>query len=277
MPASKQALPPKQLASNEQLKTFYQFLKTETEQKRLSFHIRLKELYNHLNKGLYLSSNIPQGYGLGSSGAVVAAVYHNYVIPKNACKLPLASLRVRLALMEAFFHGASSGIDPLICYLNQALLIKSQQQFEKVVLPTFNKQETTHAFFVVDTQQARPTKAGLVPLFIKKLEQREFKAACEQVLTPINKACIEAYLNKNAEKLYYNMRKLSRFQWQHFQPMIPQHFKTHWQHGLTNEIFSLKICGAGGGGFMLGFTQRYQQVKQYFGTANVHPIAFFLP
>src|SRR5208282_653621 len=31
-----------------------------------------------IDKGLYFDSNIPQGYGLGSSGALVAAIYYRY-------------------------------------------------------------------------------------------------------------------------------------------------------------------------------------------------------
>ena len=31
---------------------------------------------------IYISSNIPQGYGLGSSGALIAAVYEKYAISK---------------------------------------------------------------------------------------------------------------------------------------------------------------------------------------------------
>ena len=32
----------------------------------------------HINKGLYFDSSIPKGYGIGSSGALVAAIYDRY-------------------------------------------------------------------------------------------------------------------------------------------------------------------------------------------------------
>src|SRR5690242_20746449 len=38
----------------------------------------LAALENDLNKGLYFDSSIPQGFGVGSSGALVAAIYDQY-------------------------------------------------------------------------------------------------------------------------------------------------------------------------------------------------------
>jgi mevalonate kinase len=34
--------------------------------------------------------------------------------------------------------------------------------------------------------------------------------------------------------------------------MIPQSFQDLWQQGLDEGHFALKLCGAGGGGFLLG-------------------------
>jgi mevalonate kinase len=35
--------------------------------------------------------------------------------------------------------------------------------------------------------------------------------------------------------------------------MIPVQIQSLWEEGINTEKFSLKLCGAGGGGFMLAF------------------------
>ena len=37
-----------------------------------------------------------------------------------------------------------------------------------------------------------------------------------------------------------------------------------WQWGLDSGKFQLKLCGSGGGGFLLGFTTDYAAAKNYF-------------
>ena len=40
----------------------------------------------------------------------------------------------------------------------------------------------------------------------------------------------------------------------HFKPMIPSQFHEVWKKVETNDYY-LKLCGSGGGGFILGFTE----------------------
>jgi mevalonate kinase len=42
----------------------------------------LAELKNDVETGMYFDSSIPQGYGVGSSGALVAAIYDRYAQDK---------------------------------------------------------------------------------------------------------------------------------------------------------------------------------------------------
>src|SRR3990167_3789440 len=60
--------------SNESLVKFVAYLKKlQTEQPELvTFNIEV--LQNDVNNGMYFDSSIPQGYGVGSSGALVAAI-----------------------------------------------------------------------------------------------------------------------------------------------------------------------------------------------------------
>ena len=88
-----------------------------------------------LDRKLYFDSNIPQGYGVGSSGALVAAFYDRYALEKTYSKDDLTSQKLThlkniFATMESHFHGQSSGLDPLNSYLSLPLLIRSKYNIE---------------------------------------------------------------------------------------------------------------------------------------------------
>jgi len=106
--------------SNKKLKEFASYLKTiNTELVTLDF----KRLDQDLLEGMYFDSSIPQGYGVGSSGALVAAFYdkyaqHKITILENLTREKLLKLKVIFSEMESFFHGKSSGLDPLNSYLS---------------------------------------------------------------------------------------------------------------------------------------------------------------
>ena len=106
-----------------------------------------------IKKGLFFDSNIPQGYGVGSSGALVAAIFERYSVkdyqPENIAKNELISLRTIFGQMESYFHGKSSGIDPLICYMNLPILIESRDSVDKVSVPASH--EGKGAIFLIDS------------------------------------------------------------------------------------------------------------------------------
>ena len=63
--------------SNENLKQFVTYLK-DLDAGLVSFDIDV--LQKDVNAGMYFDSSIPQGYGVGSSGALVAALYDKYAV-----------------------------------------------------------------------------------------------------------------------------------------------------------------------------------------------------
>jgi mevalonate kinase len=65
--------------SNENLYKFYIYL-TSLNSDLISFN--LQEFKTDLENGMYFDSSIPQGYGVGSSGALVASVYDKYAHDK---------------------------------------------------------------------------------------------------------------------------------------------------------------------------------------------------
>ena len=92
----------------------------------------LNTLKADVNSGMYFDSSIPQGYGVGSSGALVAAIYDKYAHDKitvleNLTREKLLKLKTIFSEMESFFHGKSSGLDPLNSYLSIPILINSKR------------------------------------------------------------------------------------------------------------------------------------------------------
>ena len=86
-----------------------------------------------LDNGLVFESNIPTGYGAGSSGALVAGIFGNWKLENwNIGSSSLLQLKQALAQMEAFFHGTSSGTDPLICYLQKPVVLGGPQGVEVI-------------------------------------------------------------------------------------------------------------------------------------------------
>ena len=65
--------------SNESLAKFYAYL-ANLESEIVSFN--LTELKRDIDNGMYFDSSIPQGYGVGSSGALVASIYDKYASNK---------------------------------------------------------------------------------------------------------------------------------------------------------------------------------------------------
>jgi len=247
--------------SNEELSKFSAFLK----ENKLDDVIKLDALNRDIAKGLYFESSIPESYGLGSSGALCAAIYKKYArkaIPNNRIirTEQITELKAQFSQLESGFHGQSSGLDPLNSYLKLPLLIHNSQKIELVTLPG-RKFGQDSAIFLVDTDKQGNT-APLVKAFLKSCEEEEYSEQIRQEFIPLNNNCIQELIKGESAPFFNNVAKLSHFQLQHFRSMIPDEFLSIWELGLENKMFSLKLCGSGGGGFLLGFTQNYSQTQE---------------
>ncbi len=234
------------------LSQFHVYL-SELEFEQVSYQgdLFLEELKNHLA----FDSDIPIGYGVGSSGAVTAAIFDRYFQKDN--KIEIDTLKNILGKMESFFHGSSSGLDPLICYLHQSIII----QKEKASIIEIPKVERTHDLFLLDTGFPRKT-APLVNHFLQQYHSDDgFKKLIREDLSDLNNLAIEQYLAGNDEDLYATFNDISRFQWEYFQKMIPDVICPVWDISLSLNLFKLKLCGAGGGGFLLGMTPNFNRLE----------------
>src|SRR5690606_31766161 len=114
--------------SNESLKAFAVYLK-KLDRELVSFD--MEALETDIANGMYFDSSIRQGYGIGGSGALVAAIYdrdatNKITVLENLTSDELLQLKKIFGKMESFFHGKSSGLDPLNSYLSLPILINSK-------------------------------------------------------------------------------------------------------------------------------------------------------
>ena len=249
------------LLSNKGIREFCKhILENHTDE---TFKLNVNKLSQELDKGLFFRSDIPQGFGLGSSGALVAAIFLRYLEKagdfkdelKDLTKERIQNLKKCLGGLEGYFHGTSSGIDPLSILINEPLLLKSNKEIVKVSIPTFDE-TGKHVVFLLNTGLARNTE-NLVQKFNNSCENKIFKCKLEQELIEYTNGGINDFLSANTESLYQNLSKLVQFQMDEMAYLIPEQYQGLVQKGLDSGDYFLKICGSGGGGYVLGFTQNW--------------------
>ena len=252
------------IKSNENLKRFVSYLETlQSEQPEL-VTFDLVTLKNDVATGMFFDSSIPQGYGVGSSGALVAAIYdkyaqHKITVLENLTREKLLKLKMIFGQMESFFHGKSSGLDPLNSYLSIPILINSKDNIEATGIPT-QSLEGNGAVFLLDSGIVAET-APMVTIFMEKLKDQGFRKMLKSEFIKHTDACVESFLGGDIKSLFANTKKLSKVVLNNFKPMIPEQFHTIWQKGIDSNDYYLKLCGSGGGGYILGFTQDLEKAR----------------
>lgn len=251
--------------SNESLRQFARYIRELMESDKLKFTCDIDRFEEEIEQGLVFDSSIPQGYGVGSSGALVAAIYDRYALDKipNDKKLSgqfILRLKDIFSQMESYFHGKSSGMDPLICYMNHPILIQSKDAIDPVGIPSTNE-VGKGAIFLINTGEVGETQP-LVNLFLDKCKEEGFTQVIKNELIPFNNNCIKAFLKGEVKELFLNLKDLSGFLLSNLSPMIPRRFRSIWKRGLETEAYYLKLCGSGGGGYILGFTEDFERAKE---------------
>ena len=252
------------IKSNLNLKRFVSYLETlQTEQPEL-VTFDLDTLRNDVATGMFFDSSIPQGYGVGSSGALVAAIYDKYAqnkitVLENLTREKLLQLKTIFGQMESFFHGKSSGLDPLNSYLSIPILINSKDNIEATGIPT-QSLEGNGAVFLIDSGIVGET-APMVNIFMENLKDQGFRKMLKDQFIKHTDACVENFLGGDMKSLFANTKKLSKVVLNNFKPMIPEQFHGIWQKGIDTNDYYLKLCGSGGGGYILGFTKDLEKAR----------------
>ncbi len=241
---------------------FCDYLNALQERGELKCPLRIEEFRADLEEGLYFDSDIPVGYGLGSSGALCAAVYDRYCPAKIAPDDTggFGELKNILAQLESFFHGSSSGTDPLIIYLDHPVLIQPGGHIDRVALPSLVP-GSPWRFFLLDTGIRRET-GPLVQHFLKKTATSPFSKIFPGGLLQPNNEAIANLLEGHWEALAREVKRISAFQIEELPEMTPEAFHQVWKEGLDADAYYLKLCGAGGGGFLLGYTEDLMRTRE---------------
>ena len=260
--------------SNESLQKYSDYLANLELSK--DFKIDVEAFKKDIEKGLFFDSNIPQGYGVGSSGALVAAIFEKYSFkkynPSTISKTQLKYLKKVFGELESFFHGKSSGIDPLICYMNLPILIENRESVDKVSIP--KEEAGKGAIFLIDSGSIGET-GPMVQIFFEKLKNEGFRKTLKEEFIKYNNACIDTFLNKEMTPFFKNLKNLSKWAYVHFKPMIPTNLYNAWKKGLDTNAYYLKLCGSGGGGYILGFAPDYAKADKMLEGFNKEVIYRF--
>lgn len=264
--------------SNEGLQRFVAYLRElQTNSPELvSFDI--DALQSHVDAGMYFDSSIPQGYGVGSSGALVAAIYDKYAnnkitVLENLTRDKLLKLKSVFAEMESFFHGKSSGLDPLNSYLSIPILINSKDDIEPTGIPS-QPEVGKGAVFLIDSGMMGET-APMVSIFMDRMKQEGFRNMLKDKFVKYTDSCVEDFLAGDVKSLFGNIKHLSHVVLDNFKPMIPKKFHALWKKGIDTNDYYLKLCGSGGGGYILGFTQDIDKARHSLKDYNLEVVYNF--
>jgi mevalonate kinase len=252
------------ISSNGHLKRFVVYLEKLQQEQPDLVTFDLETLNNDVQTGMYFDSSIPQGYGVGSSGALVAAIYDKYAqnkitVLENLTKEKLLTLKTIFSEMESFFHGKSSGLDPLNSYLSIPILINSKDNIEATGIPT-QSLDGKRAVFLLDSGIVGET-APMVNIFMENLKDQGFRTMLKNQFVKYTDACVDNFLGGDIKSLFENTKQLSKVVLTNFKPMIPEQFHGIWQEGIDSNDYYLKLCGSGGGGYILGFTEDFEKAK----------------
>jgi mevalonate kinase len=253
------------IKSNASLRRFVTYLENLQQEQPELVTFNIEVLKTDVERGMYFDSSIPQGYGVGSSGALVAAIYDKYAnnkitVLENLTREKLLQLKAVFSQMESFFHGKSSGLDPLNSYLSIPILINSKDNIEATGIPS---QSATGkgAVFLLDSGIIGET-APMVTIFMENLKEEGFRKMLKSQFIKHTDACVENFLGGDIKSLFANTKQLSKVVLNNFKPMIPEQFHGIWQNGIDTNDYYLKLCGSGGGGYILGFTQDLEKAKK---------------
>ena len=97
---------------------------------------------------------------------------------------------------------------------------------------------------------------------MEKMKEAGFRKMVKNQFVKHTDACVSDFLQGNINSLFSNVKKLSKVVLDNFKPMIPNEFHILLKKGIETNAYYLKLCGSGGGGYMLGFTEDVDEAKK---------------
>ena len=139
------------------------------------------------------------------------------------------------------------------------ILINSQDHIEPAGIPS-QPRESKGAVFLLDSGTTGET-APMVHIFMENMKKEGFRNMLKDQFVKHTDACVEDFLQGDVKSLFGNIKQLSKVVLDNFKPMIPKEFHTLWKKGIETNAYYLKLCGSGGGGYMLGFTENIEEAR----------------
>ncbi len=243
------------------LKGLFSYLEAYFSGKQECF-LDLEAFKKALKNNWCFDSNIPVGKGLGSSGALCAAIFDHFSSFEGSDE----ELKKLLGEIESYFHVSSSGIDPIISLKQSGYLIDKDKNLKPVPSVTQNYNELENkglVVYLVDSGVSRQA-SPFVKLFKKKVENEDYRNVLIQDYLHVNEHCIQSFLESNASEFCDSIIQLSELQLKLFSEMFLKEIVDHANIIHDQRLGRVKICGAGGGGFYLLFSFIGDEIKKYF-------------
>ena len=243
---------------------FNDYIEYLLESNKTDYGINLDQLAKDKKAGLTYQGDIPQGYGVGSSATLVACIYNQYgqALQDSILSLEgfeLIQIKNYLASLENYFHGNSSGFDPLVSYLKMPLVLDSHRQIRSVYIS--KKRLSKVSIFLLNTGQKSDTRA-MVSTFLNKMKSEYYYNDIKGTFIPMTERCIKHFVRGDQSALHSDLQILSKYTIEYFDFAIPEYLRDIWAYGLESDLYFLKLCGSGGGGYLLGFTFNFEEVKK---------------
>lgn len=212
-------------------------------------------------KGLRFDSTIPIKYGLGSSGALTAAINKTYAFNQETT---INDLQHQLASIESIFHGKSSGTDALVSYCDAAI---HSIDNSSIILKTNPLDSFSGYVYLFDSKIDRSAKT-----YIQRFGQLVNDGDIDiKRLNVLCDAVIETLISPTTDQVVFKTIKLlSQFQYDHLEALIPKHVRAIWAEGLESDRYYFKLCGAGGGGYFLVFAPSSLEYIQDVKLISLH-------
>jgi len=104
--------------------------------------------------------------------------------------------------------------------------------------------------------------APMIQIFFEKMKTEGFRTMLVNKFIKHTDACVDDFISGNFNSLFKHLKELSGVVLKNFKPMIPSQFHEVWQKGIETNDYYLKLCGSGGGGYILGFTEDLEKAKK---------------
>jgi mevalonate kinase len=167
-------------------------------------------------------------------------------------------------------------MDPLQCYIGKPFITrrdvtpvasKSYQQSLSILNDDFIS-DNIH-IFLIDTKIKSPT-APLVEKFKELRKDSAYLEKFDNVYIPTVSKCINSLIDKNNDDFYKHLSQLSKLQLELLTHTIPEETRNFFLTNTNEDGFQVKLCGAGGGGFLLGFTKDIEKTNNYWQDTEYH-------